>query len=423
MRLSEAGIQIYGDLRRMDMEKKANTEKKIYMSPYASTMREGKYLIAGCYIGNGQWLKIPSRYYDFLIECINDNMCIKDILDLCDSEYEREFYDDLLKKLFVIGVLSFEPEVDIGRPKISIDLTSRCNLRCRHCSTAYGDIPAYDMTFEDLKSIVNWCERNGVTHLTLTGGEIFLLEDIEEKLYWVKEHFSGMIDIITNGTLIRDDQLRVLKDTIDVVGISLDGYDARSTEKIRGKGVYEKVINLIKKLQDIGIEKISLSMVSTKENIDNADKFKSLCDKLKVKCMPRMLCPSGRARKYYQEFKGEEFIIDDKLDRLSFRASCMAGYNCMSSFSNGQIQPCAALDNDEYKMGNIENMLSGTLVKPDLTKWCMVDRIPGCKDCNVRYFCASSCQKMNDAIYNDEQLRADHCKSRKKKLQEAVWGC
>lgn len=404
------------------MEKKLNIEKKIYINPYASTMRKCDDLIVGCYIGNGQWLKIPSWYYDFLIECINDGMCVKEILDLCDSDYERGFYDDLLRKLFQIGVFSFGSEITKKISGMSIDLTSRCNLRCRHCSSAYGDIPAYDMSFKDLKRIVNWCEKNGVAHLTLTGGEIFLLSDINEKLYWIREHFSGVVDIITNGTLIRDDQFLVLKDTVDAVSISLDGYDSRSTEKIRGKGTYRKVISTIKKMKDVGIEKISLSMVLTKENSDNADKFKKLCDELEVKCMTRMLCPSGRARKYYEEFKGRKFIIDENLDSLSFCASCMAGYNSLSSFSNGQIQPCAALDTDEYKMGNIENLLSGTLTRPDLTKWCIVDRIPGCKDCNVRYLCASPCQKMNDAIYNDEELRADRCKTKKKKLQEAVWG-
>lgn len=398
-----------------------NIEKRIYVSPYARTMRNGDKLIAGNFLGCGKWIKIPSRYYDFLVKCVSGKMSIKDILQLCDSSQENDFYDDLLRKLFEIEVFTFEAKENRDLESVSIDLTSRCNLRCRHCSTAYGDIPSVDMEFDNLKRIIHWGEEYGIKDVTLTGGEIFLLDDINEKLRWIRANFSGRIGIMTNATLILDDQIAILKETVDSVDISLDGYDAASVEKIRGDGVYDKVIRVIRKLKEAGMDKIGLSMVLTKENWDHETEFIKLCEELGVKPVPRMFSPGGRARKYYSEFKNEEFSVDGKLDGLSFRASCMAGHTGISFFSNGQIQPCSAMDNDKYKMGNLQNLLSGTLSMPNLEEWCIVDKVRGCSECNVRYFCASHCQSVNEAIYYDTEMRKERCRNRQHKLQEAVW--
>lgn len=399
-----------------------NIKKKIYVNPYARSLINANEIIVGCFIGEGQWLKIPAVYYEFLLECVNNEMSVSDILSLCENNYEYEYYDDLLRKLFIIGVFTFEDnQSDITLKNVSLDLTSRCNLRCRHCATAYGDIPAFDMSFDTLTSIVQWCEDNHIKNLTLTGGEIFLLKDIDERLRYIRSNYSGVIEILTNGTMIDDEQITLLKENVDAINISLDGYDEKSTEKIRGKGVYEKVIRLIGKLQDAGFEQLSLSMVLTRENRDNLDKFNSLCSELGVRAIPRTLNPAGRARIYYNEFKNEELKIDKGLAQLSFRASCMAGHTTVSSFANGQVQPCAALDNDNYKMGNIQELINGTINKPELSDWCIVDKVSTCKDCNVRYFCASHCQAVNEAIYLDKELREERCKSRKRMLQEAVW--
>ena len=398
-----------------------NIEKRIYVSPYARTMRNGDVLIAGNFLGCGKWIKIPSKYYDFLVECVNRNMRIKDILQLCDSGYEYDFYNDLLKKLFEIEVFMFRKQENPTLKSVSIDLTSRCNLRCRHCSTSYGEIPSIDMEFDNLKRIIYWCKKNEIRDVTLTGGEIFLLDDINEKLRWIRANFDGKIGIMTNGTLIRDEQISILKETVDSVDISLDGYDAVSVEKIRGSGVYDKVIRVIRKINEKGMDKVGLSMVLTKENWDHETEFIELCEELGVNPVLRIFSPSGRARKFYSEFKNEVFSVDEKLDGLSFRAGCMAGYTGISFFANGQIQPCSAMDNEKYKMGNLQNVLSGNLLMPNMKEWCIVDQIQGCSECNVRYFCASHCQSVNESVYYDEELRKERCRNRQRKLQEAVW--
>ena len=99
----------------------------------------------------------------------------------------------------------------------------------------------------------------------------------------------------------------------------------------------------------------------------------------------------------------------------------MAGYTGISFFANGQIQPCSAMDNEKYKMGNLQNLLSGNLLMPNMKEWCIVDQIQGCSECNVRYFCASHCQSVNESVYYDEELRKERCRNRQRKLQEAVW--
>ena len=65
--------------------------------------------------------------------------------------------------------------------KIDIDITNRCNLRCRYCyhyespGDAGSDLPAgmWLRFFEELS-------RCAVTEVTMAGGEPFIREDLKE---------------------------------------------------------------------------------------------------------------------------------------------------------------------------------------------------------------------------------------------------
>lgn len=113
---------------------------------------------------------------------------------------------------------------------ISIDVTYRCNLNCKHC---YFKKQGYEHEIskeEWLKKIEEIKESNDIVHCTWVGGEPLLRKEIIEE----GRKFFDFNWIVTNGTFPIPDW----KDCSFFV--SLDG-TKEFNDIIRGKGAYDRV--------------------------------------------------------------------------------------------------------------------------------------------------------------------------------------
>lgn len=99
-----------------------------------------------------------------------------------------------------------------------LDITYRCNLRCRHCNVTERETD--DMTFEDVTSILNSLYRDGGRTVYFEGGEPFLWHDggydLECLVQYAKKMGFLTTVIYTNGTI-------PLETSADTVFISVDG--------------------------------------------------------------------------------------------------------------------------------------------------------------------------------------------------------
>ena len=66
------------------------------------------------------------------------------------------------------------------QPLISIfELTCNCNFQCKHCYTIVNK-KRDELTFEQIKYILNVIKDKGVLILTLTGGDPLIRKDFKE---------------------------------------------------------------------------------------------------------------------------------------------------------------------------------------------------------------------------------------------------
>lgn len=112
------------------------------------------------------------------------------------------------------------------------NLTNRCNLYCKHCY-AWANSEKEELSFEEVKEVIEELPANGVRFAILSGGEPLLREDIYEvsellRKRGIKTYLS------TNGLLINSENIRDIKKYFDYVGISIDG-DPEVHDKFRGK--------------------------------------------------------------------------------------------------------------------------------------------------------------------------------------------
>lgn len=127
-----------------------------------------------------------------------------------------------------------------------VEITTGCNLRCKHCFQS--DYKEEFMTLENFKNIIDILCRNKVYELNLVGGEVFHHRDAMRMIEYASS--KGMtITIVTNATLISDQQIQELKKIKYLyILVSLDG-NKKVHDYIRGKGMYDITVETAKKLK------------------------------------------------------------------------------------------------------------------------------------------------------------------------------
>jgi SynChlorMet cassette radical SAM/SPASM protein ScmE len=127
---------------------------------------------------------------------------------------------------------------------VDVEITSRCNLRCRYCyyfdnsSVTYQDLP----TDEWLK-FFDELGRCAVMNVCLAGGEPFILEELPTLLNGIVRN-RMRFSILSNGGLINDKIASYIAQTgrCDSVQISVDGSCPETHDVCRGKGSFERAV-------------------------------------------------------------------------------------------------------------------------------------------------------------------------------------
>lgn len=110
----------------------------------------------------------------------------------------------------VQGKIEYIERTELYPEVASIELTTRCNLRCMHCYGTYGEIEDHTLTLEEIKHIMDDLKSVGVNILELTGGDISVHPDLKEIILYALEKGFGKIGFLTNGVLITQEILDII---------------------------------------------------------------------------------------------------------------------------------------------------------------------------------------------------------------------
>jgi mycofactocin radical SAM maturase len=106
----------------------------------------------------------------------------------------------------------------------------------------------------------------------------------------------------TNGVKITPEIARRLagRDYVDVQ-ISLDGATPEVNDAVRGRGSYEVALRAIGNLADAGFAGFKISVVMTRHNVGQLEKFKAIADRYRAQLRITRLRPSGRGADVWDE--------------------------------------------------------------------------------------------------------------------------
>jgi len=196
------------------------------------------------------------------------------------------------------------------RPVVVWNVTRRCNLKCVHCYAHAKDRSFSDeLTTTEGKSLIDDLAQFGVPVLLFSGGEPLVRKDLPELAeYAVSRGMRAVIS--TNGTLIRAETARILKDIgLSYVGISLDGME-EINDRFRGmKGAFKAAMKGIENCQAAGI-KVGLRFTINKFNVGEIPR---IFDLLEEKEIPRVCF-------YHLVYAGRgSSLVDDDLSHAETR--------------------------------------------------------------------------------------------------------
>ena len=218
-----------------------------------------------------------------------------------------------------------------------------------------------------------------------------------------------------------------LEECVDEIQFSLDGATAPVNDKIRGTGVYHKVLESIRLFDNTKIKR-RLSMVLMPQNVKNfQDHVEQLAELLEnVELKFSFAITEGRADKTIK-FSSPDAADRElqKILRILYKKRLKAmkrfepnlvvrncGYGEVITIAgNGDIYPCAVF---KKKYGNIRTGNFPGIIKKiqeDMVS-SNVENLAKCPDCDLQYICFGGC-RLNNITYN-RSLLEPHCNQQKK---------
>lgn len=394
-------------------------------------------------IQNKKYVKITKEIFSYFKIASDCRMEIDSFLKSFKNEEDRVYMNKITNIMYRSNIIkNSEYELNDVGIDIHFCITNKCNLRCRHCFMSCENELAGEVTKNDICRMIDNISELPVNNLVISGGEPLIREDFHEIVsYLTEKNMCKSVHLSTNGTLIDGTNVEFIKENFDIVDISIDGVDEKTCSKIRGIGVFDKVINSVNLLKNFNFSEITLSMIIDKKNLDLYEEFIHLNDTLDTKPIVRHFIPKGRG-------KDNSYILTDSDTVLPlsipvslgesirkgdfFRYTpfgCNAGVGQIFINYNGDIYPCPSMIKDEYLMGNIldyrfvdlykNNKITSTDSYKKIEKLFPYN-IDGCKDCDVSLFCLK-CPSNVDIIKDDDILKKEWCVAMKDNVRRLVW--
>ena len=255
--------------------------------------------------------------------------------------------------------------------------TYACNLQCVHCLSSSGRRDPHELNTAEMFEVVDAFAELGVFYVNIGGGEPMLRPDFFEIVEYCVASGVG-VKFSTNGGLMTADKARRLAamEYVDVQ-ISLDGIDQDTNDAVRGEGSHAQARRAMDHLRDAGFGPFKISVVMTRNNVEQLDGFEDLADTYGAELRLTRFRPSGRGadswhdlhptqeqqrRLYHWLLERPHVLTGDSFFHLSALGEALPGLNLCGAGRVvclidpvGDVYACPFVLHDEFKAGSIRD--------------------------------------------------------------------
>ncbi|WP_363316063.1 arsenosugar biosynthesis radical SAM (seleno)protein ArsS [uncultured Anaerococcus sp.] len=141
---------------------------------------------------------------------------------------------------------------------LQLNITRKCNLSCKHCHVSCNPNRSEDMSYDVARRALELLESYDFTTVDITGGAPEM-SGVFKYLVNGASRLNKKVMIRSNLTIYNNENYNDIpeflrENKVDIIA-SLPFYEKSKTDKMRGIGVFEDSIRVLKILNDLGYAK------------------------------------------------------------------------------------------------------------------------------------------------------------------------
>ncbi len=300
-------------------------------------------------------------------------------------KYKFNYIKAALTLLDNISVYLFRKTPSRGPFYVNFAVSPECNLKCSHCGKWRKTFPGPSLLSTEKKlKIINQLADSGVCYLSLYDKEPLLADDLECIILKAKER-GMVVNISTNGLLLKDKSDFLIKSKVDSIIVSAESHISEIHDGMRGcPGLFDNILAGIELIRSKRLKRrphIAIRGLITKENYPTLNDYvgfwKDKVDEIILKpisdnktinySIPENMRFSLEDKKNFNEcyadFRKKHFFANNIYMReipqyffdpvkLSGKYTCFAGFLFGNIDLEGNVYFCAE---QRHKIGNLQN--------------------------------------------------------------------
>lgn len=287
---------------------------------------------------------------------------------------------------------------------VSIELTSRCNLRCRGC---YLDsFKSTGLSRTHLQEVAAELAAVGAVFVLFTGGEVLLRRDAVDVMTDFAER-GFVLELKTNGTLLRDDFVQQLAG-LPILDVQVSVYELKAgwSEWARANYDTERIEAGVARMLELSIP-VTLSVLVGRHNVMNLERIHERLSATGAKVFYSPYITPNRAGAgeevgFRLSASEMEQHLRPFLERIGampalkryrncaddISSVCYAGRDQIAIGADGSVFPCLDL---RLPLGNLnkETLTPILARRRDALRRFTLSEMPACASCNLRDYCDS----------------------------------
>ena len=250
----------------------------------------------------------------------------------------------------LLAATDFPPIERRALETVQANLGYVCNQSCVHCHVNAGPTRTEAMSAETAALVMAFAAASGASTLDITGGAPELNANFRPMVRDARARGMGVIDRCNLTVLFepgQEDLPRFLAEHRVRIVASLPCYTPELVDRQRGKGVYEKSIDAIRALNDLGYGKaagLALDLVYNPQG-------------------PSLPPPQAKLERDYKRILGERFGI--AFDHLFTLANMPIQRFGSTLISKGQFGEYMQLLRTAHQDANLDGVMCRSLVSID----------------------------------------------------------
>ncbi len=353
--------------------------------------------------------------------------------------------------------------------------SSLCNMRCKYCfyedEAENRDVPShgvmsYDVMHKMLDHIFDYFKADANINFAFQGGEPTCagLEWFQEFVTYADAHKHANHTLHyamqTNGTLLNEQWISLLKKYEFLVGVSVDGY-RENHDSLRHDcntcGTYDRAMSTVSLLKKNEVP-FNILTVLTEDLSKHPEEYWNWVTDNQFEYIQLIPCLPGLNGEGEHALKPESFfhfydvlyplwesklyeghpvsvtLLDNVIPMFAGIPPQQCGYlgKCSAQYvieADGSCYPCDFYAVDTYKMGNIANDALGTLMNNRVAR--KFEREPRrkcreCDTCGFLHMCGRQCKRQNVCYFSKEvcgyKMFLEKYSARMQYIASQLWG-